>query len=426
MSASQIRFSLKLNAGSSASLTRELVCGAPEAPFSVGTHGEWSVHAPGVSERHLFFAFDGIRLFTAAASTEHSVHLNGALVGLEWTAVSPSSVLVFGGASLTIELEDAARCAPVPLSPRPIIDLSRADRQPTQVVDLSRTQQLRTRRLEVSPTLLAALREAPPEPPVTPPQRPATQPASIQSGDTLMFQTAPVRTLAFPLPPELRHTANTVELANTLYDGGALRELAAQLVSSGPPSELPTPTVSSPAVPAEKPSVLRRPLAAFRRSSVPKQLTIALLPLAVAGVWMMRDGSASASSVSVPAAAARASSAPAHAATAARLSTVAPVASTVAPIVSAAALVALIAPPAGSAAPAGSASPAPAWLASRAPTPAPPGQPAEPNERLALIAAFSGNRSEAAALYERLAIARGSHTFALAARLSREDRVRKP
>ena len=74
------------------------------------------------------------------------------------------------------------------------------------------------------------MREATPEPPVTPPQRPATQPASIQSGDTLMFQTAPVRTLAFPLPPELRHTPNTVELANTLYDGGALRELARALL----------------------------------------------------------------------------------------------------------------------------------------------------------------------------------------------------
>jgi hypothetical protein len=45
---------------------------------------------------------------------------------------------------------------------------------------------------------------------------------------------------------------------------------------------------------------------------------------------------------------------------------------------------------------------------------------------LALIAAFSGNRAEAAALYERLAVARNSRTFALAARLSREDRVRKP
>jgi len=45
---------------------------------------------------------------------------------------------------------------------------------------------------------------------------------------------------------------------------------------------------------------------------------------------------------------------------------------------------------------------------------------------MALIAAFSGNKAEAAALYDRLATSRNSRTFALAARLTREDRVRKP
>jgi hypothetical protein len=45
---------------------------------------------------------------------------------------------------------------------------------------------------------------------------------------------------------------------------------------------------------------------------------------------------------------------------------------------------------------------------------------------LALIAAFSGNKAEAAALYDRLAATRNSRIFALAARLTREDRIRKP
>jgi len=53
-------------------------------------------------------------------------------------------------------------------------------------------------------------------------------------------------------------------------------------------------------------------------------------------------------------------------------------------------------------------------------------QPHDRSERLALIAAFSGNKAEAAALYEQLAQKRNSRVFALAARLTREDRVRKP
>jgi hypothetical protein len=52
--------------------------------------------------------------------------------------------------------------------------------------------------------------------------------------------------------------------------------------------------------------------------------------------------------------------------------------------------------------------------------------PRDPSERLAFAAAFSGNKAEAAAIYERLAVTRNSRIFALAARLTREDRVRKP
>lgn len=396
MSGRQPRVVLNLSAGLSSLVNRELTAGIPVAPFSLGSSGDWSIQAPGVAESHLFLAFDGSCLFAAAVSTEHPAYLDGVRIGPDWTPVPVPSSLVFGAASVVVDRENGGHSITPPLCPQPIIDLSRADKQPTQVVDLSSTLRLRTVRLEVSSNMLDALREAPPEQPLAVSRTQTTGSPSIQSGDTLIFQAAPVRTLAFPLPPELRQGPSRADLLNTLHDGGALREFAAKLANAQRREVVPA--LQSAPEPPKRPGVLQRPLAAFRRSSVPKQITIALLPLAIAGVWAMRGGSASASNA-------------------------APATVRVKP--RAAAVSAPSAPMAAPALP----SPPPAWLGSRAPAPEPitvPAQPGDANERLALIAAFSGNRTEAAALYERLASARKSRTFALAARLSREDRVRKP
>jgi hypothetical protein len=161
---------------------------------------------------------------------------------------------------------------------------------------------------------------------------------------------------------------------------------------------------SVPASP-RKPSALRRSLAAFRSVSLSKQLTIALLPLAMVGVWAMRDGSASASTAPVAAVHAKPRST----------------------VVNTAYAQAAVSASARARAP----TPPPAWLPARALAPDPvavqtQGRPSDPTERAALVAAFSGNRAEAAALYERLATTRSSRTFALAARLSRDDHIRKP
>jgi hypothetical protein len=307
--------------------------------------------------------------------------------------------------------------------PLPIIDLSRRDLQPTQVVDLSRTMQLHTVRLEISENLLAELREAPAaetaSQAVAPP---AATASSFQSGDTLIMQPAPVRTLALALPRHLDRDPPRVDLANTLYDGGALRERAAQLASgygsqTTAPKALgvPPPAVQQPARPQN------RALAAFRASSLPKRLTVALLPLAIAGVWVMADGAASASAPGVPGAHSSAAAGPPAPAVAGSAASVGSAASTV------------------NAASAGSATPMPSLAATAPTTTLEPAvaapraaalegsaQPRDPSERLALIAAASGNKAEAAALYERLATKHNSRTFALAARLVQNDRVRKP
>jgi hypothetical protein len=273
-------------------------------------------------------------------------------------------------------------------------------------MDLSRTLQLHTVRLEVSEATLAELREAKAEP-AAPRFAPVPPVSALQSGDTLRIESASVRTLAFELPRDLVQRPAGGGLTDTLYDGGALRDLAGQLAavreseSAAPPAAERVPAPRNPTLI----DAMRRPLAAFRKSSWQKQLTIALLPLAIAGVWAMRDGSASASSAR-------------------------PVASVRAPVPSAA-------PPPTRAASAQTTNPiltasnsvgpsserTPLEVAAR---PSDAARPGDPSERLALIAAFSGNKAEAAELYERLATTRNSRTFALAARLAREDRVRKP
>jgi len=293
--------------------------------------------------------------------------------------------------------DDAQREAPA-VRPSPIIDLSRPERQPTQVMDLSRTLRLHTVRLEVSQDMLAELRTAPAEVGSEPAPPSPVMSHSWPESEAWSAQPATVRTLAFERPPQLAQQAGALELANTLYDGGALRDFASQLAGTRENES----ASASASVNAEEPPrgslvarTLRRQLAAFRRASWTRQLTIALLPLAIAGVWTMQDASATAS-VAQPRASARAPAPPRS------LPSASPV---TAPVASAAA-----------------SSPSAASSAAAAP----PARLDDPNERLALIAAFSGNKAEAAALYEGLARSHNSRAFALAARLVREDHVRKP
>jgi len=402
-----LRVVLTLAAGESAVTRREFVWGQPVAPFSVGASADWSIAAPGVADTHLFLAFDGHRLHAVAVSPAHSVVVSGSEIGGEWAHVEAPARLVFGAASLVVDCEESPAVARAPIEPRPIVDLARPDQMPTRLLDLSQTLQLRTVRLEIPESMLAELRQAtaPEEAPEreahdvpesAPKPKPDNPAPSRQSGDTLIYQPVPVATLAFPVPAGLASAPRPADLANTLYDNGALRERAAQLAEAKQAEEL-VPTAQSVPAPeaSPRPTLLRRPLAALRASSLPKQLTFALLPFAVAGVWAMQDGSASASSVPPP-------SHPFVHAAAASVRAPAPSAVESTP----------------SAEP--SAASAPSSLAEV------PDQSAEPGERLALVAAFSGNKAEAAAIYERLAVAHHSRKFALAARLIREDHVRIP
>jgi len=397
------RVILRVSAGNCTTSRRELAWGTPVPPFSVGSAGEWAIFAPGVAEIQLFLAFDGYRLHAAAASPVHAVTIQGQPLGVGWTHLEVPSVIAFGSASISVEGEDGRAESP-PRRPHSMVDLSRPDKQPTQVMDLSQTLKLRTVRLEVSESMLAELRGAPPAPAAAPVEQRVTPSGReyVQSGDTLSFQPAPVATLTFPVPSSLARTARE-ELSNTLYDGGALRERALQLAGSREPDrESAAPVVHSGSPEPPEAGALRRGLRAFRRSSVVKQLTIALFPLAIAGVWGMQDGSAAASSErSRPPHAPASASKPASSAQSIEASPAASQTPAMAPV-------------------------APASSSEPLEMPGTPSDASDASERAALIAAFSGNKVEAAQIYERLARDHHSRTFALAARFIEEDRVRKP
>lgn len=109
-----------------------LIWGSQMAPFTVGSHADWIVRAPGVEGIHFFLAFDGQQLFASRVASAAAVWLNGVPVAQTWTLVPASSELRFGEALVSIACEEgvsepdqpAARQAPAsaPIRPSPTLD----------------------------------------------------------------------------------------------------------------------------------------------------------------------------------------------------------------------------------------------------------------------------------------------------------------
>jgi hypothetical protein len=75
--------------------------GLPVAPFTVGARAHWRVRALAVQDVHLFLAFNGSRLFGAAASRAASAWVDGvALPASTWTELPRTGELVFGTARI--------------------------------------------------------------------------------------------------------------------------------------------------------------------------------------------------------------------------------------------------------------------------------------------------------------------------------------
>lgn len=384
MIANEARIVLNVIAGSSDQMSRSFMPGVPVPPFSVGACGAWKISAPDVDGAHFYLAFDGQRLHIAAVSPESNLFVLGVEIRTAFVPLPAPCVLFFGGACIAISAQ-AKSSGTVPLSgvrrPRTLPDLSRTGQIQTQLFDVSQAMLARTQRLELSPSLLGSLGEAP----------------------SVAAPTAEQTARLEVLPARITTLSGTLDLASTLYDGGALRERAKQLASGTvtAPVVPPPPAVNEGSAPrpAERRNILQKPLAAVRRASVVGRIAFMLAPLAVAiGVWDLRGTGSLA----------------AAAGAAARPRVMHPIANS--------------APRASASASQGTAPPALARVtkSENVVQPLAASLPSDALERAALAAAFSGNRAEAALLYDRLASTRKARVFELAARLARADRVRKP
>jgi hypothetical protein len=255
--------------------------------------------------------------------------------------------------------------------------------------------------------------------------------------------------------PSSSATASDPLGPNTVGDGGALRAHAGRVAEGTPSAALrsgqayvddvrrasgatPVPAAGRPAdasnvwppnapgaqgsAPEAQPVASKLSLAAsWREASLPKKLTLVLLPFALVGFVLMLDepepeparitkaASATPSASAVAASAdlaARASGSPPSPV----LSVARPSASAPSPAAAAASVAASVVE-VGSPSTSSSAAPRPLYAAA---------------ERDALNAAFEGRNAEAARLYERLSSASEGKVFALAARLVRENIVLKP
>ena len=362
--------------------------GAPSDPISVGLRGHWAILADGLLDLHAYLGFDGKQLLIAPAAANAVVRVNGrTLVGHAWCPVAAPGEIELGGARLKVELDGPALDMGLPVGPNSTFDT------------LFDGGVLRQRG--------QALSDAPMVP-ATPPH------------------------VAFGAP-------GAQTMASGLADQGPAKLAAAAV---GRPhaakSSVPPTSATSEAPPVKK--------GFWASASVPKKLSVALLPLAVAATWYSmeqqpevspptRPVHAASSAKAVPRAISEGESVasvsvPRLARTAASPTSVASQ-SAIVPEVTAPTASSAPSASGASAAPAPSSAPTPSGSPAVAPTPdpsaartvAPPGY----SERAALDAAFLGNLKEAARIYGKLADANaGNRAFKLAARLAEENAVRRP
>lgn len=346
--------------------------------------------------------------------------------------------------------DDRAIQAPPPaanlpkIQPAPVVPLRDMDRT---VVSPAAREQV-TAPLEVPPAV-QVLASSPPAMPVL---APAEAPPPVP-GASVAARFSSAANDSDPLGP------------NTIGDGGALRAHAARVAEATPSAALtlaqeyadqvrrasaptPVPAAGRPAEPNVRPGPppVRAPnvpapeapgaasrfslAASWRAASLPKKLTLVLLPFALAGVVVIFDDPPAPAPARLKKVASAAPSASALATTSASAvaasSALAPrVSGSSPPAVLSVARPSASAPPAagptssvgasiievGSAAASSAAAPRPLYAAA---------------ERDALNAAFEGRNAEAARLYERLSRASEGKVFALAAKLVSENIVLKP
>ena len=394
---------VRLKDGLSKTPRLKFAWGAPVDPITVGMRGQWAIMSDSMLDVHLHLGFDGKQLLVALAAPNAAAVLNGRpLQGQQWWPVSIPGTLQFGGAELKVENEG------------PALDLSASPNSSFDTLFDGGVLRERARALS--------------EPPLPP--------AGAAQPSPMGFHTpAPQRDVMWP-----GVTATPAPLDGTLQSKadakqqlrGVGEDLRKRSSGTAPPTVLPS-------TPAAKKGF-------WAEASVPKKVSIGLLPVALAAVLYSLDNVDAEPEQAAPVAAASAkgtpaSTAPATVAVAAGASTVAipRLAKTPAGPADAGGSLSASATSTKSATSVVSTSPAPTAVVS--PTPvaeasaapkevpvgAPGNAPSTASPRAALDAAFLGNLKDASRLYAKLADANpNNQAYRLAARLAAEDAVRRP
>jgi len=106
-----------LTGGTSPVMQQAFFWGIPGRPFSVGTHGDWVVNAPGVEPLHFFLNFDGRMIQVASGPTGASVTVAGVAIDHHWRPVPVFAEIAFGSARMRVTCEEAPAETPAPPAP---------------------------------------------------------------------------------------------------------------------------------------------------------------------------------------------------------------------------------------------------------------------------------------------------------------------
>jgi hypothetical protein len=217
------------------------VWGTASRAFSVGTHGDWAINAPGVAPVHFFLRFDGKMLHIAGGPSGAPLSVSGVVVDQTWRPLPVFSLVAFGGAQLRVTCEPAAprpQSAPpvgvtAPVAPAPQQVLKPVDHLQS-TVPLNDVRMNEVRRVRTEPVVLADAgqrvwpRSDPPAAGASPSYPPAAGP---HPGATLVSPGAPQANMS-EVPSVRRELPQTpAEMESTLSDSGALKEHAKRVAS---------------------------------------------------------------------------------------------------------------------------------------------------------------------------------------------------
>jgi hypothetical protein len=217
------------------------VWGTASRAFSVGTHADWVINAPGVAPVHFFLRFDGKMLHIAGGPSGAPLSVSGVVVDQTWRPLPVFSLVAFGGAQLRVTCEPAAprpQSAPpvgvtAPVAPAPQQVLKPVDHLQS-TVPLNDVRVNEVRRVRTEPVVLADAgqrvwpRSDPPAAGASPSYPPVAGP---HPGATLVSPGAPQANMS-EVPSVRRELPQTpAEMESTLSDSGALKEHAKRVAS---------------------------------------------------------------------------------------------------------------------------------------------------------------------------------------------------